>query len=504
MDSCNDFKFLTSLGCGGFAEVKLACHLPTSTQVAVKVLKKNHNGMNDINSEVQILQFLEHRNIVRYYHVINTMTKTYLVMEYVAGDDLEIFLRDKTYLKEEEARPIFQQVVSAVHFLHQRLVAHRDIKLENILIDRAGNVKLCDFGMAIQLEEGQKLKNVCGSLFYMAPEILARKPYDGLAVDMWSLGVVLYVLVTGKFPYAATTMHGMHRLINSTEYPIPYHLSKPCCKIIAQLLTVPTRQRITIFQLLERRWLGQIEEHVEPASKEILPSVVETMCNIGYTCEEIVSCIRKWQANNNVTATFNILKHKLSIRDCHHQNGKPWLNISPIGTIHPLLPFKRAESESTLAKIIEVGKGDFQENGVERREKRCQSYKMPNKYACLEIMPCSDEIFSARSVLMANFIHNATGDIAMNMNSVDGLCDDISLCESVLNGTPIRILNKEFPVEQLSVGPIIPKEQSQVGPKTSGSRSLEAWQLIRKRITNALRILCCVPEPFHGESLTVM
>ena len=181
-----DFKILLSLGCGAFGEVKLACHLPTQTRVAIKVLEKNTNSVADISTEVNILQSLEHRNIVRFFHMIDTLTTTYVIMEYVAGEDLESCLRALGCLKEEEARVIFQQVVSAVHFLHQRRIAHRDIKLENILVDAAGNAKLCDFGMAIEITEGQMLEEICGSLLYWAPEILAKKPYDGLAGDMWS------------------------------------------------------------------------------------------------------------------------------------------------------------------------------------------------------------------------------------------------------------------------------------------------------------------------------
>ncbi|XP_051056510.1 sperm motility kinase-like [Phodopus roborovskii] len=251
-----DFRILKSLDFGSFGVVKLACHLPTNTQVAVKVLEKNPTAVADNTSEVEILQSLEHRNIVRFFHAIDTVNMTYVVMEYVPGKNLEMFLRKVAYLTEDEARPIFQQMVTAVHFLHQRLIAHRDIKLENILIDRAGNVKLCDFGLAIQLKEGQMLKKGCGSLHYMAPEILAGKPYDGLAVDMWSLGVVLYVLVTGQFPYEERTYHGMHKVISNTKYPLPYHLSKPCCQIIGRLLAVPTRHRITISQLRGKTMAG--------------------------------------------------------------------------------------------------------------------------------------------------------------------------------------------------------------------------------------------------------
>ncbi|XP_036032661.1 LOW QUALITY PROTEIN: putative sperm motility kinase W [Onychomys torridus] len=350
-----DFKISTSLGSGGFGEVKLACHLPTHTQVAVKVLKKKKNSLASINTEVEILQSVEHRNIVNYFHVIDTSTKTYLIMEYVSGKDLDMFLRDRNFLKEDEARPIFNQIVSGVHFLHQKRIAHRDIKLENVLIDGAGNVKLCDFGMSRELAEGQMLEEFYGTLFYLAQEILARKPYNGLVGDMWSLGVLLYVLVTGQFPYEETTFDAMYRVITTTKYPIPYHLSKPCIILIEQLLMVPNQHRITICQLQERQWLGNIKEHEALATKEIVPKVMEAMCTMGYTCEEIVSSLKHKQPNN-LTATFNILKYKLSCGDSHQQNQKPCLNGNPEGTLRPLLALKRRASEPAFSTSIGDGK----------------------------------------------------------------------------------------------------------------------------------------------------
>ncbi|KAL6092022.1 hypothetical protein STEG23_003817 [Scotinomys teguina] len=149
------------------------------------------------------------------------------------------------------------------------------------------------------------LENVCGTLLYLAPEILARKPYVGLAGDMWSLGVLLYVhtYITGQFPYAEFTCDGMYRVISTTKYPTAYHVSKPCDFIITRLLMVPTRYRITICQLLERRWLDKIEERAAPATKEILPRAVETL----RTREEIVSSLKHKQPTN-LPATFNVLK----------------------------------------------------------------------------------------------------------------------------------------------------------------------------------------------------
>ncbi|XP_027289789.1 sperm motility kinase-like [Cricetulus griseus] len=367
----NDFRILKSLGCGTFGEVRLACHLPTNTQVAVKMIAKKQNSLAHNVPEVEILQFLEHRNIVRFFHSIETLQIFYVVMEYVEGQDLEMFIRDIDYLKEEEARPIFQQVVTAVHFLHERLIAHREIKLENILIDGAGNIKLCDFGMATRLKEGEMLMKVCGTLLYMAPEMLAGEPYDGLAVDMWSLGVVLYVLVTGKFPYEETTCPALSRLITTTNYPTPYYLSKPCLITIAQLLTVPSQHRITICQLLERRWLGHIEEHGEPASKEIHLSVVENMCNIGYISEEIVSSLR------------------------HREE--------PVN--QPFQPLEKLETVTFRRWIW-------------KEQERSRSYIMINKSTYRELVPRSDEIIPEGGVPMANVFTNATVHIAVYQHQI--------------------------------------------------------------------------------------
>lgn len=491
-----DFRILLSLGCGSFGEVKLACHLPTSAQVAVKVLEKSSNNVADITSEVELLQSLEHRNIVRFFHMIDTLTTTYVIMEYVAGEDLERCLRALGCLKEDEARRIFQQVVSAVHFLHQRHIAHRDIKLENILVDGAGNAKLCDFGMAIKITEGQMLEEICGSLPYWAPEILARKPYDGLAVDMWSLGIVLCVLVTGNFPYIGATIEDMHRLITTTMCPIPYHLSKPCHSIIARLLMVPTWYRMTIYQLVEQPWLGHIQEHRLLATKEILPTIVNTMCTIGYTCEEIVSSLTHRHLQDEVMATFNILKFQLNCGDSHQQVEKPWANSSHAGALSPLPHWKRRASEPAFSTCLEAGKSQFQKDDVEGRCKSFVGYPMLTKYSCVEVMPCSDDPVPEGDTLIANITNTATEDIAVNRNSMDNLPGEHFSPVSARDGTSTGFLNMGFFAEEPSTGLDISRDQPQAGPTASASRPLRGWKLMRKRIFHSLRALCCCCLPF--------
>ncbi|KAM7318871.1 hypothetical protein ACRRTK_021984 [Alexandromys fortis] len=492
-----DFKILKPLGAGSFGEVKLACHIPTNSHVAIKILSKKSNALNEMNSEVQILQTLEHSNIIHFFHVIDTQSRTYIITEYVAGKDLRKFLREVKRLKEQEARPIFQQVVSAVYFLHQRRIAHRDIKLKNILIDGDGNVKLCDFGLAVQLAEGQMLNRVCGSLKYMAPEILAREPYDGLAVDMWSLGVVLYVMVTGKYPFSEVTKDGMHRLITNTKYPIFEHLSIPCHIIIAQLLMVPTNRRITICQLVETPWLGPKEKHTAPTTKEILPKLVETMYTMGYNLEEIFSSLR-YRQPNEVTATFNILKYKLMCENSFHQTEHPCLKDSHIDAHHPLFSLKRRASEPAFPTIREAGKRQSKEEWVEEKRKRCQSLIKLNIYSCLELKPCSNVTVPEGGALMANVIQCATGDIGDNMNSVDSSPGDLSLSESTLNGRPKFFLNMAFSTEERSLEPNMPNDQPESGSTTSPSRPFKCWQWMRKRISRVLsELLICgmhIPE----------
>ncbi|KAM7318547.1 hypothetical protein ACRRTK_021659 [Alexandromys fortis] len=168
-----NYKFLSSLGCGAFGEVILAQHLPTKTWVAIKVLEKEYNDEEYINSEVAIHKSLRHRNIIQFLHAINTLRTTYLVMEYLEGKDLAMLINEVGCLTEEQARPIFNQLASAVHFLHQRLIAHRDIKLENILLGQGGKVKL-RFWVGHSARRGPDAGGAVGHLAIFGPRDLGR------------------------------------------------------------------------------------------------------------------------------------------------------------------------------------------------------------------------------------------------------------------------------------------------------------------------------------------
>ena len=147
------------------------------------------------------MKYFRHPNMIKLYQVLDTDLNIYLVMEYVEGGELFNLVNDQEGLKENDARRLFRQIISGIEYCHQNLVAHRDLKLENILVDRQGNIKIVDFGLSNFMKDGQFLKTGCGSLHYAPPEIIMGKRYTGAEVDTWSCGVILYAMLTGYLPF---------------------------------------------------------------------------------------------------------------------------------------------------------------------------------------------------------------------------------------------------------------------------------------------------------------
>ncbi|XP_040610251.1 sperm motility kinase-like [Mesocricetus auratus] len=220
------YVILRTLGKGNFAEVKLACHLQTEEQVAIKVLQNGTRNDFSIQTELDILKTLDHPYIIKLFHVINTEDYTYMVLEHAAGGDLVSHIERVGSLQEEEAQHIFTQLVCAVHYCHKNNIAHQDIKLDNMLLDDKGNIKLCDFGLATRVSPGQSTKGFCGAIGYCAPELFSDKEYDAKAVDIWSKGVVLYAMVTADFPFKGSTYSDMEEEMQDPKYHLPYRLQK--------------------------------------------------------------------------------------------------------------------------------------------------------------------------------------------------------------------------------------------------------------------------------------
>ncbi|EGW13563.1 Sperm motility kinase [Cricetulus griseus] len=317
------YVILRSLGKGNFAEVKLAYHLHTEVQVAVKVLQNGTNNDFSLNTEIDMYKTLNHPYIIKLFHIINTKEYTYIVLEHAARGDLVSYIGRVGSLQEEQAQHIFTQLVCAVHYCHDNDIAHRDIKLDNILLDDKGNIKLCDFGLATRVTPGQGTKGFCGTLEYCAPELFSGKEYDAKAVDIWSLGVVLYTMVTASFPFKAKTFSDMKEAMLDPKYHLPYTLSQNTANIIVQLFTVKPEQRPKIFDIRQHQWLKTKEEFVkitpslEALWNNLNPSIVVAMGRMGYHPKDISACLRE-KKFNNIMATYLILNHTSPCDHCKY------------------------------------------------------------------------------------------------------------------------------------------------------------------------------------------
>ncbi|XP_073225430.1 CBL-interacting serine/threonine-protein kinase 12-like [Cicer arietinum] len=267
------FEIGKLLGHGTFAKVYYARNIKTGEGVAIKVIDKEKilkGGLvAHIKREISILRRVRHPNIVQLFEVMATKTKIYFVMEYVRGGELFNKVA-KGRLKEEVARKYFQQLISAVGFCHARGVYHRDLKPENLLLDENGNLKVSDFGLSAvsdQIRQDGLFHTFCGTPAYVAPEVLARKGYDGAKVDLWSCGVVLFVLMAGYLPFHDQNVMAMYKKIYKGEFRCPRWFSPDLSKLLIKLLDTKPETRIAIPEIMENRWFKkgfkQIKFYVE-------------------------------------------------------------------------------------------------------------------------------------------------------------------------------------------------------------------------------------------------
>ncbi|XP_063692258.1 MAP/microtubule affinity-regulating kinase 3-like isoform X41 [Bolinopsis microptera] len=322
------YKLLKTIGKGNFAKVKLARHLPTGREVAVKVIDKtqmNQTSIQKLNREMKIMKRLNHPNIVRLYEVIETEKTLYLVMEYASGGEVFDYLVAHGRMKEKEARQKFRQIVSAVQYCHQKGIIHRDLKAENLLLDAEMNMKLADFGFSNEFTAGTKLDTFCGSPPYAAPELFQGKKYDGPEVDVWSLGVILYTLVSGSLPFDGQNLKELRERVLRGKYRIPFYMSTDCENLLKKFLILNPVKRHSLEAIMNDRWMNtgyEDNEKLRPAldkqaeafdqdriGKAFDLDRIEIMLKMGYSKIEIHRALSEL-AFNEVYATYHLLGTK--------------------------------------------------------------------------------------------------------------------------------------------------------------------------------------------------
>jgi carbon catabolite-derepressing protein kinase len=248
------------LGCGAFAKVYHARNVRTGQSVAIKVINKKKIAgtslMSNIKREISIMSKLNNPNIVKLHEVLATKTKIYFVMDFIKGGELFAKVA-KGRFTEDLSRKYFQQLISAVGYCHSRGVFHRDLKPENLLLDENANLKVSDFGLSAvtgQIRPDGLLHTLCGTPAYVAPEILTKKGYDGAKVDVWSCGIVLYVLTAGYLPFNDPNLMAMYKKIYKGEYRCPKWFSPELKRFLSRLLDTNPETRITVHEILRDPW----------------------------------------------------------------------------------------------------------------------------------------------------------------------------------------------------------------------------------------------------------
>nr|XP_033782686.1 NUAK family SNF1-like kinase 1 [Geotrypetes seraphini] len=253
------YEVMETLGKGTYGKVNRAMEKGTGRMVAIKSIRKekitDELDRVHLQREIEITALLKHDHIVQIYEVFENKDKIIIVMEYASNGELYDYVNKRQRIVENEARRFFRQIVSAVHYCHKKGVVHRDLKLENILLDENLNVKLADFGLSNVFQKNQFLETYCGSPLYAAPEIINGLPYQGPEVDCWALGVLLYALVYGAMPFDNSSYKTLSEQISSGEYRKSPHLSG-ACGLIDWMLTVNTKGRATVEDIANHWWVN--------------------------------------------------------------------------------------------------------------------------------------------------------------------------------------------------------------------------------------------------------
>ncbi|KAF3790332.1 CBL-interacting protein kinase 5 [Nymphaea thermarum] len=254
------FELGRLLGQGTFAKVYFARNTRTGQSVAIKMIDKEKvmrvGMMDQIKREISVMRLVRHPNIVQLFEVMASKSKIYFVMEYVKGGELFNKIA-KGRLREDMARKYFQQLIAAVDFCHSRGVYHRDLKPENLLLDENGDLKVSDFGLSALAESKRQdglLHTTCGTPAYVAPEVISKKGYDGAKSDIWSCGVILFVLLAGYLPFHDSNLMEMYRKITKAEFKFPHWFPSEVRRLLSKMLDPNPSTRISIANIMENAW----------------------------------------------------------------------------------------------------------------------------------------------------------------------------------------------------------------------------------------------------------
>ena len=316
-----DYTLGTELGSGAFGKVVLGKHILTNEPVAIKILDKmilSHtpDDYQSVRQEINILKSVKHKHIVQLYDVLQTPRHIFIIMEYCEGKDLLDYILTKSKLSEEESLKYFHQLINALFYLHSQNIAHRDIKIDNMLLDRNRDLKLVDFGLSTKYPDDNLLDQPCGTVVYAAPEVLQGREYHGMLADVWSSGIVLYGMLSGYLPFGEQDdeINRMNIIAGKITYPSYF---SPCVKdLLMHMLDLDPMTRYTLQEVRSHPWFNSIDYklipgiiigyNLIPVDEKILDLCVTYNCDRNKVKESVIN-----NKYNSESALYYLLIKKL-------------------------------------------------------------------------------------------------------------------------------------------------------------------------------------------------
>ncbi len=257
-----NYRLGEEIGSGAFGKVILGLHIITGEKVAIKILDKlilNQTPEDYIlvKQELNILKIVKHKYIVQLYEILETPQHIFIIMEYCEGQDIMDYILTRSRLSEDESLKYFQQLINALYYLHDQNITHRDIKIDNLLLDRNLDLKLIDFGLSTKYRDDRLLSQPCGTVVYAAPEVLDCREYHGMLADVWSSGIVLFGMLSGFLPFGDPDDEINKKLILKGKINFPNFLSREVKDLLKHMLDINPLNRYTLEDIIAHPWFNK-------------------------------------------------------------------------------------------------------------------------------------------------------------------------------------------------------------------------------------------------------
>eukprot|EP00055_Hartaetosiga_balthica_P013977 m.74297 g.74297 ORF g.74297 m.74297 type:complete len:914 (-) comp8449_c0_seq1:306-3047(-) len=373
-----NYKLQRTLGEGAFAKVKQAIHKLSGMTVAVKVVYKKCITADYVRENLQregdLLRLVDHPNVVKLLEIIETDDIYCLVTEIATGGELLDYIVTHNTLNEKEARKYTRQMIKAIQHLHNLDIVHRDLKTENLLLDNDFNLKVVDFGLSNSMAGKTTLHTMCGSPAYTAPELLGGKQY-GKPVDIWSIGINLYAMLTGKLPFSSDNVTTLHAMILDQDFDIPASFSNELREVLLKILVAKPKNRITLSELAKHPWvckdgLDPVEEFCksERGEREKREKYNNTVLDfmeskLNLIRSEVIESVDN-REHNHLHSTYLLLCMKLKKKGHLHSHKKQSTKYSRTQSMaQKASGLHTSGSEQHLHKLVSKSRGDVKPSG---------------------------------------------------------------------------------------------------------------------------------------------